>query len=147
MIIKDFLHYDRHYYNYIHPNNMGNYIEDFDKLYVGKSYVVVGFYDDIQRGTFIYKDSKKEPHLIFTLNFEGGIMSYQGTKFKEMVYQCHFQYNQLFNKSKIYECILDVQLKSEMNDYWRKMYTTFVVNICKNRNMCEDIEEHICSYL
>ena len=146
MIIKDFFHNNNHYYNYIHLNNKGDYIEDMDKLYIGKSYVIE-FYDSIQRGTFLYKTSKKEPQLFFTIVFEGGVMSYDNSKFKKMVYQCYYQYNQQFNKLKIYECILDVQLKSEMNDYWRKMYTTFVVNICKNRNMCEDIEEHICSYL
>ena len=143
MIIKGFFQYDNHYYNYIHANNIGNYIENIDKLYVGKSYVIE-FYDTIQRGTFLYKTSKTEPHLSFTLNFEGGLMTSSGNQNKKIEYKLAYQYQVKLNNLKIYEYVLDTRLKAEMTDYWHKKNTSF---LCKKKELCEDIEANILSYL
>jgi hypothetical protein len=66
-----------------------------------------------------------------------------------MKHETHYQSHMTLVSTivNIYEYILDNKLKNEINIYLKQKYTLRVVEICKNKNICEDKENIICSYL
>ena len=137
------------YDNIYDVNNKGARIMDMDKLNVGQKYILF-INGNVECGPLIKKTLSNLPE-IYAINYYGiyfriGLAKYDGITLtdQEHHYQLQSHLNLPAMKLKIYEYNLAGNLQEQIKYY--RYYKKTINNLCKERNISEDIERMINRY-
>ena len=139
--------YMKFYNNKFEVNNKGSRVMDMDKLTEGKLYVL-DMHGDIKCGPLIKKELSD---LVDRTNYYGmyfriGLAKYDGITLTDQIHQYHLQshLNLPAMQLHIYEYNLAGNLQEQIKYY--RYYKKTINNLCKERNISEDIERMINRY-
>ena len=139
----------KYYDNKIEVKNKGARVMDMDKLNEGQLYVL-DMHGDIKCGPLVNKTlsnlSKINAINYYGIYFRIGLAKYDGITMTDQIHQYHLQSHLNLHsiKLKIYEYNLSSQLQEQIKT-WR-YYKKTINNLCKELNICEDIERMINKY-
>ena len=139
----------KYYDNKIEVKNKGARVMDMDKLNEGQLYVL-DMHGDIKCGPLVNKTlsnlSKINAINYYGIYFRIGLAKYDGITMTDQIHQYHLQSHLNLHsiKLKIYEYNLSSQLQEQIKTWW--YYKKTINNLCKELNICEDIERMINKY-
>lgn len=138
----------KYFYNNFDSNSKGKQILDFDKLYTGQKYILV------QNQYFVCGPLVKKTlsNSNFEMNyyeiyFRIGLAKYDGITISDQIHQYHIQSHETLRsiQLQIYECYLSQDLQTQIKTRW--YYKKTVMNLCKELNICEDMQFYILRFL
>jgi hypothetical protein len=136
------------YDNIYDVNNKGTQIINMDKLTESKLYLL-DMHGDIKCGPLVKKDLSDFVNRTnyYGMYFRIGLAKYDGITLTDQVHQYYLQshLNLPAMQLKIYEYNLAGNLQEQIK-CWR-YYKKTINNLCKELNICEDIEIMINKYL
>lgn len=136
------------YDNIYDVNNKGKRIMDMDKLNEGKLYVL-DMHGDIKCGPLVKKELSDmvDRTNYYGMYFRIGLAKYDGITLQDQIHQYHLQshLNLPAMQLHIYEYNLASNLQEQIKTWW--YYKKTIFNLCKERNISEDIERLINKYL
>ena len=146
----------QYFYNKVDLNSKGKRIFDFDKLYPGQKYILVQN-QYFACGPLVKKTLSNLPGCrmnYYGIYFRVGFAKYDGITISDQTHQYHLQSHQTFRnlQTQIYECYLsrDLQIQINSQSYciiMQRYYKKTVMNLCKELNICEDMQYYILKFL
>ena len=83
----------------------------------------------------------------YGIYFRIGLAKYDGITISDQIHQYHLQSHQTIGdmQLQIYECYLSQDLQTQIKTRW--YYKKTVMNLCKELNICEDMQFYILRFL